>query len=86
MRFLLIGHVVERVFAIGYRPAAGDHPAIEILGVLEADGDHPTVAVVTMGLAADGGGADVVVDWMPSALATREKGSAVVNIAQPFAK
>ncbi len=33
-----------------------------------------------------GGGADVVVDWMPSALATREKGSAVVNIAQPFKK
>jgi NitT/TauT family transport system substrate-binding protein len=31
-----------------------------------------------------GGGADVVVDWMPSALATREKGQAVVNIAQPF--
>ncbi len=30
------------------------------------------------------GGADVVVDWMPSALATREKGSPVVNIAQPF--
>jgi NitT/TauT family transport system substrate-binding protein len=33
-----------------------------------------------------GGGADVVVDWMPSALATREKGSPVVNIAQPFKK
>ena len=33
-----------------------------------------------------GGGADVVVDWMPSALATREKGQPVVNIAQPFAK
>ncbi len=31
-----------------------------------------------------GGGADVVIDWMPSALATREKGSPVVNIAQPF--
>ncbi len=31
-----------------------------------------------------GGGADVVVDWMPSALATREKGAKVVNIAQPF--
>jgi NitT/TauT family transport system substrate-binding protein len=31
-----------------------------------------------------GGGADVVVDWMPSALATREKGQPVVNIAQPF--
>jgi NitT/TauT family transport system substrate-binding protein len=33
-----------------------------------------------------GGGADVVVDWMPSALATREKGQPVVNIAQPFKK
>jgi NitT/TauT family transport system substrate-binding protein len=32
-----------------------------------------------------GGGADVVVDWMPSALAAREKGLALVNIAQPFA-
>lgn len=31
-----------------------------------------------------GGGADVILDWMPSALATREKGVAVVNIAQPF--
>ena len=33
-----------------------------------------------------GGGADVVIDWMPSALATREKGVPVVNIAQPFKK
>ncbi len=31
-----------------------------------------------------GGGADVVIDWMPSALAAREKGLALVNIAQPF--
>ena len=31
-----------------------------------------------------GGGADVVVDWMPSALASREKGVPIVNIAQPF--
>ena len=31
-----------------------------------------------------GGGADVVVDWMPAALAAREKGAAMVNIAQPF--
>ena len=31
-----------------------------------------------------GGGADVIVDWMPSALATREKGVPLVNIAQPF--
>uniref|UniRef100_A0A2A4Z7H2 Thiamine pyrimidine synthase n=1 Tax=OCS116 cluster bacterium TaxID=2030921 RepID=A0A2A4Z7H2_9PROT len=31
-----------------------------------------------------GGGADVVLDWMPSALAAREKGVPLVNIAQPF--
>jgi NitT/TauT family transport system substrate-binding protein len=31
-----------------------------------------------------GGGADVVVDWMPSALASREKGVALVNISQTF--
>ena len=31
-----------------------------------------------------GGGADVVVDWMPGALAAREKGVPMVNIAQPF--
>ena len=33
-----------------------------------------------------GGGADVIIDWMPSALAVREKGTALVNIAQPFKK
>ncbi|WP_158815673.1 ABC transporter substrate-binding protein [Methylocapsa sp. S129] len=31
-----------------------------------------------------GGGADVVVDWMADALQSREKGVAMVNIAQPF--
>ncbi len=31
-----------------------------------------------------GGGADVTVEWMPAALAAREKGLALVNIAQPF--
>ena len=31
-----------------------------------------------------GGGADVIVDWMPAALAAREKGVPLVNIAQPF--
>jgi NitT/TauT family transport system substrate-binding protein len=31
-----------------------------------------------------GGGADVVVDWLPAALAAREKGEPMVNIAQPF--
>ncbi|AXS41722.1 ABC transporter substrate-binding protein [Breoghania sp. L-A4] len=33
-----------------------------------------------------GGGADVIIDWMPSALASREKGVPLVNIAQPFKK
>jgi NitT/TauT family transport system substrate-binding protein len=41
----------------------------------------PDVAPVQVLL---GGGADVMVDWMPSALAAREAGAAVVNIAQPF--
>ncbi|MGR3542574.1 MAG: ABC transporter substrate-binding protein [Hasllibacter sp.] len=31
-----------------------------------------------------GGGADVMRNWMPSALAARERGVPVVNIAQPF--
>jgi NitT/TauT family transport system substrate-binding protein len=33
-----------------------------------------------------GGGADVIVDWMGAALAAREKGTMLVNIAQPFTK
>lgn len=32
-----------------------------------------------------GGGADVIVEWMPAALAAREGGLPLVNIAQPFA-
>jgi len=31
-----------------------------------------------------GGGADIVVEWMPAALSAREKGLPLVNIAQPF--
>jgi NitT/TauT family transport system substrate-binding protein len=31
-----------------------------------------------------GGGADVTIDWMPSALASREKGVPLVNISQTF--
>jgi NitT/TauT family transport system substrate-binding protein len=31
-----------------------------------------------------GGGADVIVEWMPAALAAREQGVPLVNIAQPF--
>jgi NitT/TauT family transport system substrate-binding protein len=33
-----------------------------------------------------GGGADVIIDWMPSALASREKGVPLVNISQTFKK
>lgn len=33
-----------------------------------------------------GGNADVIVEWMPAALAARERGLPLVNIAQPFAK
>jgi len=33
-----------------------------------------------------GGGADVIVEWMPAALASREKGVPLVNIAQVFQK
>lgn len=33
-----------------------------------------------------GGGADVIVDWMAAALAARDKGVELVNIAQPFDK
>jgi NitT/TauT family transport system substrate-binding protein len=33
-----------------------------------------------------GGGADVIIDWMPGALAAREKGVALVNVSQPFKK
>ena len=33
-----------------------------------------------------GGGADAMLNWMPSALAAREQGAPVVNIAQPFVR
>jgi len=33
-----------------------------------------------------GGGADVIVDWLPSALATREKGLPMVNISQVYSQ
>ena len=30
------------------------------------------------------GGANIIIDWMPAALASREQGVPLVNIAQPF--
>jgi NitT/TauT family transport system substrate-binding protein len=32
------------------------------------------------------GGADIIIDWMASALVAREKGVPIVNVAQPFKK
>ena len=60
MRTLFIVHVVERVFAIGHRPTAGDHPAIEILGILEANGDETAITIVTTRIASNDGTTDSV--------------------------
>ncbi|MCA0043301.1 ABC transporter substrate-binding protein [Celeribacter litoreus] len=66
---------------------AGYYVALEKGFYEEADLDvtikpgGPDIAPVQVLL---GGGADVMVDWMPSALAARENGAPVVNIAQPF--
>ncbi|WP_290684876.1 MULTISPECIES: ABC transporter substrate-binding protein [unclassified Haematobacter] len=66
---------------------AGYYVALD-QGFYEAEGldvtirpGGPDIAPVQVLL---GGGADVMVDWMPSALAAREGGTPVVNIAQPY--
>jgi len=68
---------------------AGYYVALEN-GFYEAEGldvtirpGGPDIAPVQVLM---GGGADVMVDWMPSALAAREQGAPVVNIAQPFVR
>ena len=57
-------------------------------GYYEAEGLNVTIKAGGPDIAPEqviaGGGADVIVDWMPAALAAREKGLALVNIAQPF--
>jgi NitT/TauT family transport system substrate-binding protein len=57
-------------------------------GYYEAEGLNVTIKPGGPDIAPEqviaGGGADVIVDWMPAALAAREKGLALVNIAQPF--
>ncbi len=57
-------------------------------GYFEAEGLNVTILPGGPDIAPEqviaGGGADVIVDWMPAALAAREKGLALVNIAQPF--
>lgn len=72
--------VTQAQFAGYYVAAAKGFYADEGLNVTILPGG-PDVAPTQV---IAGGGADVVIDWMPSALAAREKGLALVNIAQPF--
>ena len=57
-------------------------------GYYEAEGLNVTIKAGGPDIAPEqviaGGGAAVIVDWMPAALAAREKGLPLVNIAQPF--
>jgi NitT/TauT family transport system substrate-binding protein len=66
---------------------AGYYVALE-KGFYDAEGLNVTILPGGPDIAPSqviaGGGADVVIDWMPSALAAREKGLPLVNIAQPF--
>ena len=72
--------VTQAQFAGYYVAAAKGFYTDEDLNVTILPGG-PDVAP---GQVLSGGGADVMVDWMPSALAAREAGLPVVNIAQPF--
>ena len=72
--------VTQAQFAGYYVAAAKGYYTEEDLNVTIKPGG-PDVAP---GQVLSGGGADVMVDWMPSALAAREAGLPVVNIAQPF--
>ena len=68
-------------------PFAGYYVALD-QGFYEAEGLDVTILPGGPDIAPPqvlaGGGADVMLNWMPSALAAREKGLPVVNIAQPF--
>ena len=66
---------------------AGYYVALD-QGMYEAEGLDVTILSGSPDIAPPqvlaGGGADAMLNWMPSALAAREKGLPVVNIAQPF--
>ena len=66
---------------------AGYYVALD-KGVYEAQGIDMTIQPggpdIAPAQVLAGGGADIVVDWLPSALATREKGLPLVNIAQIY--
>jgi NitT/TauT family transport system substrate-binding protein len=73
--------VTQAQFAGYYVALENGYYADEDLDVTIKPGG-PDIAPVQVLL---GGGADVMIDWMPSALAAREQGAPIVNIAQPFA-
>jgi len=66
---------------------AGYYVALD-QGLYEAEGLNVTIRPGGPDIAPPqviaGGGADVIVEWMPAALAAREAGLPLVNIAQPF--
>lgn len=66
---------------------AGYYVALE-QGFYEAEDLNVTILPggpdIAPGQVLAGGGADVMIDWLPSALAAREKGLPIVNIAQPY--
>jgi NitT/TauT family transport system substrate-binding protein len=66
---------------------AGYYVALD-KGFYEAEGLNVTIKPGGPDIAPEqviaGGGADVIVDWMAAALAARERGLPLVNIAQPF--
>ena len=66
---------------------AGYYVALE-QGCYEAEDLNVTILPggpdIAPGQVLAGGGADVMIDWLPSALAAREKGLPIVNIAQPY--
>ena len=66
---------------------AGYYVALD-QGFYEAEGLDVTILAggpdIAPGQVLAGGGADVMIDWLPSALAAREKGLPIVNIAQPY--
>ena len=66
---------------------AGYYVALD-QGLYEAEDLNVTILAggpdIAPGQVLAGGGADVMVDWLPSALAAREKGLPIVNIAQPY--
>ncbi|WP_084824821.1 ABC transporter substrate-binding protein [Lampropedia cohaerens] len=61
--------------------AKGYYRALDLDVTIKPGGPDTSVAQVLAG-----GGADLIVDWMPTALAARERGVPLVNVAQSFAR